>query len=44
MEYICRPNNYWNKENCLKEALKFKTCRDFNIKSKGAYNASFKND
>jgi predicted GIY-YIG superfamily endonuclease len=42
MEYMCRPNNYWNKEKCLKEALKFKTRRDFNIKSKGAYNASSK--
>jgi hypothetical protein len=43
MEYECYPNNYWDKEKCKKEASKYKTRREFNIKGKGAYNASVKN-
>lgn len=34
---------YWNKENCKNEALKYKTKREFKLKSNGAYDASKKN-
>lgn len=32
----------WTKENCKKEALKYKTRNDFRIKSSGAYDAAHK--
>jgi len=43
MEYLCHPNNYWTKEKCATEALKYKNRKQFNMKSKGAHNASLKN-
>jgi len=33
----------WTKENCLKEALKYKNRSDFSVKSSGAYGAAIKN-
>jgi len=30
----------WNKENCIKEALKYKTRNNFRVKSAGAYDAA----
>ena len=34
------PKNTWTKEKCKEEALKYKTKKDFNKKSKSAYYAS----
>jgi len=38
-----KPNNYWTKENCLKESLNHKTKKDFREKSCPAYSACVKN-
>jgi len=44
MEFIVKPNGYWNdKENCRKEASKYKSRNEFRIKSITAYNSSHKN-
>jgi predicted GIY-YIG superfamily endonuclease/isopentenyldiphosphate isomerase len=38
------PSGYWNnKERCLTEALKYKTRKEFGVKSHSAYAASLKN-
>lgn len=42
-EDIVRPRNYWTKEKCLKEALKYKTKKEFRVNSISAYNTSIKN-
>lgn len=41
MKVLCRPANYWTKERCLAEALKYKHRKDFELGSKGAYGASY---
>lgn len=38
-----QPKNYWTKEKCADEALKFKGRFEFQIRSVSAYNASRKN-
>ena len=38
-----KPNGYWTKENCKKEALKYTKRSDFNTKSNGAYESARKN-
>jgi predicted GIY-YIG superfamily endonuclease len=49
LDEICQYNtkyktrNYWTKERCAEEALKYSKRGDFLIKSKGAYNAASKN-
>ena len=44
MDYKKRKNNnFWNKENCQKEALKYNKISDFAYNSKGAYKAVRKN-
>jgi hypothetical protein len=43
LEYKQKPNNYWTKEKCQKEALKYTTKYEFKQKSSGAYTASYKN-
>jgi len=44
MDYIKLPNGHWTKENCLKEALKYKSRTKFCRGSGGAYNECLKND
>jgi hypothetical protein len=34
-----KPNGYWTKERCQEEALKYKTKKEFQKKSNGAYTA-----
>ncbi len=43
MKETKRPNGYWTKENCKKEALKFSTKKDFEMAQNGAYCISVKN-
>lgn len=43
MDVFSKPKNYWNKEHCQEEALKYNTRRAFEIGSASAYNASSKN-
>lgn len=38
-----KPSGYWNYENCKKEALKYKTLKEFIENSKSAYRVSNKN-
>jgi len=38
-----KPNGYWNYENCKKEALRYKTKKNFYKNSKGAYNSAKRN-
>lgn len=38
-----KPNNYWTKERCQEEALKYETRKDFNKNCVSAYNRSVKN-
>jgi predicted GIY-YIG superfamily endonuclease len=40
---IIKPKGHWTKENCRKEALKYKTRTEFQKESKGAYNSSRRN-
>jgi hypothetical protein len=40
---IKKPNNYWTKEKCAEEALKYKTKSEFQKKSSGAYEATRRN-
>ncbi len=40
---IRKPNNYWNKERCYYEALKYETRNEFQKKSRSAYTASRRN-
>jgi predicted GIY-YIG superfamily endonuclease len=42
MEEKKKPNNYWTKEICHQEALKYNTRSDFNIYSLSAYTSSSK--
>ena len=39
-----KPNNYWTKERCLEEALKYNKRREFQKKSGSAYNTCLKNN
>lgn len=40
-----KPYNYWNdKNNCLQEALKYNSRKEFNKKSIGAYNGAKRNN
>jgi predicted GIY-YIG superfamily endonuclease len=39
-----RPTNYWTKERCAEEALKYESKKDFRNKSKTAYGIICKND
>ena len=41
---IVKPNGYWNKEQCQKEALKYKYRIDFQNKSCSSYQISYKNN
>ena len=38
-----KPNGYWTKERCHKEALKYSIRKEFVKGSSGAYNAAYKN-
>lgn len=38
-----KPNNFWIKENCALEALKYSSRTEFQKQSSGAYDASLKN-
>jgi predicted GIY-YIG superfamily endonuclease len=40
MAFLKKPNNYWNKERCVKEALKYNNRSDFQNNSEGAYNSA----
>lgn len=42
MEEIRKPNNYWTKQRCAKEALKYQSRTEFNRGSNGAYAAAAK--
>ena len=42
MEEIRKPNNYWTKQRCAKEALKYQSRTEFNRGSNGAYAAATK--
>jgi predicted GIY-YIG superfamily endonuclease len=35
--YLSKPYNYWTKDNCIKEALKYTTRKEFKDNSSGAY-------
>jgi hypothetical protein len=37
MKEIRKPNGYWTKENCKKEALKYETRKEFHKNSSGCY-------
>lgn len=41
---IRKPNNYWTKENCLKEARKYNTIQEFSKAAGGAYDKIKKNN
>jgi len=43
MELQHKPNNYWTKERCHKEALKYNTRTDFQKESNGAYDSALRN-
>ena len=43
MPIIRKPIEYWTKENCKKEALKYKNIKDFQNKSPNVYKISCKN-
>lgn len=38
-----KPHNFWTKEFCRIEALKYMTLKDFTVNSSGAYKSSLKN-
>jgi len=38
-----KPNNYWTKEKCYDEALKYKTKTEYIKSSNGSYKAAFRN-
>ena len=40
---LMKPKGYWSKENCRKEALKYKSRYEFLKESRSAYNSSWKN-
>lgn len=45
MDYKKRKNNnYWSKEKCREEALKYNNRTDYSKNSKGAYKSSRKNN
>jgi hypothetical protein len=44
MEELIKPKNYWTKEKCKEEALKYKTKQDFRRGCSSAYNNSYAND
>lgn len=44
MSLRIKPHNYWTKELCHTEALKYDTLKDFTNKSGGAYKAAIKNN
>lgn len=39
-----KPRGYWSKENCLKDALKYKTRNEFRVNSKTAYTYAWRNN
>lgn len=41
MIIVKRPNNYWTKERCQEEALKYKNKTEFGEKSSGAYASAY---
>jgi hypothetical protein len=43
MEYLQKPNGFWNKERCREEALKYKNKNEFIISSKAGYSKASKN-
>ena len=43
MKKIHKPDNYWTKEKCAEEALKYKTRKEFSDKNGSAYGKSRKN-
>ena len=44
MNRIKKSTNFWTKENCKKEFLKYNSKKDFRLKSRGAYSAARKNN
>ena len=40
---LCKPNGFWNYDNCKEEAKKYKTRNEFQKGSSGAYNVARKN-
>jgi len=43
MEEIKKPNGFWTKERCSKEAKRYKSRTEFSIKSRVGYNVAWKN-
>jgi hypothetical protein len=43
MTEIKKSSNYWTKERCQEESLKYNTRREFQLKSGSAYSSSLKN-
>ena len=43
MKEIKKPNGHWTKDNCFKEALKYKNIKEFKKQSGGAYTVAYKN-
>ncbi len=43
MKEIKKPNGYWVKEECIKEALKYTKIAQYYKKSKGSYNSAKRN-
>jgi len=42
MKYVNKPNNYWTKERCHEESLKYKTRSEFYRNSISAYSRSYR--
>ena len=39
-----KPRNYWTKDLCIEEGLKYDTRKEFYNKSSGAYRAAIRNN
>ena len=42
MNLLCKPNEYWTKEKCQKEALKYKSRMEYQINSNSSYRKALK--
>jgi len=43
MELLHKPKNYWTKERCKEESLKYESKSEYKKKSSGSYSSSLKN-
>jgi len=43
MMSIKRKNGYWTKEKCKEQSLKYKTRKEYQVKSRSSYNSAWKN-